>query len=220
VVAKPTDPMPLELSQFGSLEEAISAAQPDKRYEDIAVKLMERTGGHLTALGFFFLSAVSRARGLHEGIAHELLKSNPHSTFPLIRQFAESVAVVCYVADHPDYVHALMDHPRNLPRQIKRKSIQALVNYMDIKHSKQLGLVYAELCEITHYGSLAMWTSFNADDELRQSPGFTWASGPVWRGERQGIIACAWTVEIGNAMADAIHNLGASCIRELRPPAS
>lgn len=116
------------------------------------------------------------------------------------------------------YVNALMDHPKNLPKHGKRKSIQALINYMDRNHSQQFAEVYAELCEITHYGSYAMWASFSSRDDLGPFGGFSWSSAPAWKGERQGLVACAQTLEVAKAMESALHNLGATCLRGLNPP--
>jgi hypothetical protein len=214
-VSKPGEPTPLDLTQFESLDAAVAAVIPGRQYEDVAAQVLERNGAGVTELTVFFMSAVSRARSLHEGVATAIAASNPHAAFPLIRQFAETVAVVLYVADHPEYVAALMDHPKNLPKNVKRLSIQALVNYMDSRHSEQFGVVYADLCEITHFGSFAVWSPFQLKDDPAAPGRLSWASGPRWKDERQGLIACAQTVELADAMEQAIKNLGAACIREM-----
>lgn len=206
-------PTLLDLDQFASLSDAVESLSPGQRYEDIAVKVVEAADGVLTTLLLFFMSAVTRARCLQEGVALTVKASNPHAAFPLIRQFAETVAVVFYVADHPDYVAALMEEPRHLPKNVKRKGIQALIAHMDKRYSNQFKTVYADLCEITHYGSFAWATPFRLASETDESVSgrFTWASGPRWRDERQGLIACAQTLELAAAMSAGLTRLGRVC---------
>jgi hypothetical protein len=204
------EPELLDLSQFASLDDAISNVQTGRIYEEVSTPYLQaiHADGRLFYLDLFFMSAITRARSLHEGIAREIAAANPHATFPLIRQFAETVALVFYVSDHPAYVNALTDRPRDLPRNIKRKTPQALVNYMS-KHARHFGEVYAELCEITHYGSTAMWSTIRPD---KADPGhITWSSKPDWRDERQALIACAQTLELVDAMQTALKALGHAC---------
>lgn len=200
----------LDLSQFSTPAGAVASVQRDRPFDDTARPVLEsyvaRQGEWNNLLWLFFGSAVSRARGLYEGIARELASTNPHATFPLIRQFAETVALVYYVSDHPNYVDALTDRPRNRkPGVPRRKSPQALVNYMDNHHSTQFGHVYAELCEATHFGSVAMWTSHRYDDESETA---SWSSAPAWRSDQQLYIACAQTLELSAAMDQGLTRLG------------
>lgn len=207
----------LDLEQFTSLADAVAAIDPERRYEDIAARTLEECGGSLTHLVIFFMSAVTRARCLQEGVAQAARVANPQAAFPLIRQFAETVAVVSYVLDQPEYVAAVMEHPRDRPKGVKRKSIQALVNYMDSNHSHQFGAVYADLCEITHYGSFAWATPFRASTEGPSgSINLNWHSGPRWKDERQGLVACALTLELADAMHQALAALGQRCIQQVR----
>lgn len=65
--------------------------------------------------------------------------------------------LVIYVLDHPEYVEALARHPRELGKDgPKRKNIQALISYAK-EHVPGMKAVYAELSEVTHFGSKAMW---------------------------------------------------------------
>lgn len=103
---EPNDPTLLDLTQFESLDDAVSAVKSFDRheYEDTAVRVFDSvktTGGGFTQLMMFLLSAVSRARGLYDGIEAAIAAANPHAAFPLIRQFADAVAVVLYTTEHP-----------------------------------------------------------------------------------------------------------------------
>jgi hypothetical protein len=49
----------------------------------------------------FWHSMVTRSEGLHGAIAREIRERNPHAAFPLLRAFAEDLALVIYVDDHP-----------------------------------------------------------------------------------------------------------------------
>jgi hypothetical protein len=121
------------------------------------VVLPHAEGLPLTRPVLFWFSMISRSQGLHEAIAREIANTNPHAAFPLIRAFAESVLLVIYVADHPEYVETLIYRPWNLGKSDpKRKSIQALISYSK-HHAPRMKDVYAELSEATHFGSTAMW---------------------------------------------------------------
>lgn len=133
---------------------------------------------------------MTRARGLYDGIAREARAGNPHAVFPLIRQFAEMVALVFYVVDHPKYVLALTERPRDRPTGTPaRKSIQAIIHQIEKKHAPQFGTIYAELCEIAHFGAVGMWASYRIDDQQERT--LSWTSYPRWRDDRQAFIACA-----------------------------
>ena len=154
---------------------------------------------------------ITRSQGLHEAIAREIARENPHAVFPLIRAFAESVLLVFYVADHPDYVNALIDRPRNFGKgDPKRKSIQALISYAK-DHAPGMKDVYAELSEATHFGSTAMWASVTPEEERHVS----WANSPRWRSDEQALIACAQTLELADAMT---HLLTQFAERYVLPP--
>jgi hypothetical protein len=209
-------PKQVNLDQFESLDAAVAAVQgPVRRYDVVAKRLGDAQGIEQTRLGYLFLSAVARARGLHEGIAQAIAASNPHATFPLLRQFAETVLVVMYVAENPEYAGAIIVHPRHEPT-VRRKNMQELIDWSKRRrHAEQFKEVYAELCEGTHYGSTAWGFPFDfAEDRAADSP--SWRSSPRWTSKRQALTACAWTLEIAEAMESALNNLAGRCLREQR----
>jgi len=201
----------LDLNQFDSVADALERVQPGDEYDDVVRRLFAVTGGELTELTMFFLSAVARANGLHHGIAQAIAAENPHAAFPLIRQFAETVAVVLYVADNPHYARVISTRPDQRSKGgPKRRSMQYLVNYMDKNHADQFGAVWKELCEATHYGAVAWALPFTtSDDEDRD---FEWRSRPHWKNDRDALIACAQTLECADTMETALNNLGARIV--------
>lgn len=200
----PPERLNLDLEQFLSVEDALAKVQPGERYLDVGkVVLPHAEGLPLTLPVLFWFSMISRCQGLHDAIAREIAHENPHAVFPLIRAFAESVLLVIYVADHPEYVNALIDRPRNLGKGgPKRKSIQALISYAK-DHAPGMKDVYAELSEATHFGSTAMWASVTPAEAEEHH--FTWASSPRWRSDEQALIACAQTLELADAMTHLLR---------------
>jgi hypothetical protein len=209
-MANDEGPILLDIDKFTSPEQALEAIGRERGFDDAVRDTLTKAIDN-NAVGFslplaFVLGSVSRARALHEAIVREIQHTNPQAAFTLMRQFAETVAVVRYTADHPAYVDAMARHPSDLkPGMPKRKSIQALVGYMDRKYSTQFGLVYADLCEITHYGSTAMWNSHRiVSEEQRQ---LMWTSTPAWRSQRDQYIACAELLELSEEMEAALAGL-------------
>ena len=144
----------------------------------------------------------------------EIESSNPHATMTLLRQFAETVAMTFYVADHPTYVKVLMTRPNETKKgSANRKSVQALVNYMDTNHTEQFAIVYAELCEMAHFGTVALWSSHQARDNEDGTFGWSWSSTPAWKSEREALVCCAQLLELSDGMNSALIALGKSLVR-------
>jgi hypothetical protein len=210
-----SDPPPrgLNLEQFSSVEDALARVEPGDRYVDVGTMLLPLEGGmDLTLPVMFWFSMITRSQGLHEAIAREIAAQNPHAAFPLIRAFAESVLLVIYVTDHPAYVEALIDRPRNRTGATPgRKTIQALISYAR-GHAPGMKDVYAELSEATHFGATAMWASVIPEEDGHIS----WASAPRWRSDEQALIACAQTVELADAMTHLLRQFGKRHVLPLR----
>lgn len=205
----------LDLTQFQSVDEALARVARPKGFDDIARATLSPGGQteiDLTLGTMFFMSAVTRARALYDAAVREAEASNPPATFTLIRKFAETVAVVFYVADHPRYIETLMDRPSERAKGAPaRRSIQAIIGHLKRSGiAANFGPVYAELCEITHFGSLAMWNPHRADD--RRDEAFSWTSYPTWRNDREALIACAQLLELAEAMEEGLRRLGDSLV--------
>ncbi|TKJ33495.1 hypothetical protein [Blastococcus sp. CCUG 61487] len=203
------DQVHLDLSRFQSREDALQKIRRRHGFDDVVMEPVTEAltaGTGLSLLGMFSLSAITRARSLHESIVREIEASNPQATFALMRAFAETLAVIVYVADHPDYVEALVHHPKNTPPGgRRRRSIQTFIQHMDKHYAGQFGLVYAELSEITHYGSTAVWNTWTPVNE--QEGHAVWTSSPRWRSERDFYVACAQLLELSKEMETALVRL-------------
>ncbi len=188
----------LNLRQFSSVEDAMAKVEPGDRYRSIANDLRLAEGDDLTVVLMFFLTVISRCDGLHSAIAREIRRSNAHGVFPMIRALAETVMMLIYVNDHIQYINVLTVRASELPQDgPKRKSIQALIAYAS-KEAPGLKHVYAELSEITHFGSAAMWAAHTVRTDEQSRSTWSWTSAPRWR-NNQAEIACAQTLELADA---------------------
>jgi hypothetical protein len=209
------EPILLDLSRFTSPEHAIAVIVRERGFDDAVKPVLTEAINAMegpTMLLAFCQSAITRANGLYEGIVREIRASNHPAVFVLMRQLAEAVAVVRYVADKPSYVAALLRPEKEWkPGEPRRKSPQSLINYMDKQYSTQFKAVYAELSELCHFGSTAVWQShvIVSDQEHRA----VWSSHPAWRSQRTLYVACAQALELGDAMAQALVGL-ASTVRD------
>ena len=97
--------------------------------------------------------------------------------------------------------------PRRRRRLPARKSIQAIIDYLSRSGiAEQFGIVYAELCEITHFGSIALWNTHRLDDAEDRM--LSWTSYPQWRDDREALVACAQLLELSEAMEEGVRRLG------------
>jgi len=192
----------VDLTQFSSREDALEKIKPRSRYVEMAsdAVLPIPTDMGMNVSWLFWLSAIARAQGLHSAIAREAQETNPHAVIPLIRTFAETVVLVMYVNDFPDYIDTLTVDASELPKGgPKRRSIQALINHAS-QHATQIKDVYRQLSEGTHFGALAMWTSHIPEEDGEGGRKVSWSSEPRWRDDEQALIACALTLELAEAM--------------------
>lgn len=203
------DPILLNLSQFTSPEQAIAAIVRERGFDDVVKPVLTEAISGMegpTMLLAFCQSAITRANGLYEGIVREIRASNHPAVFVLMRQLVETVAVVRYVADKPNYVTALLRPEKEWkPGEPKRKSIQSLIDYMDKQYSTQFKAVYAELSELCHFGSTAVWQSHVIVGDKEHKA--VWSSHPAWRSRRTLYVACGQVLELGDAMDQALVSL-------------
>jgi len=213
---KPANPILDNLDQFSSHGEALKRIALEKPFDDLAMQILESynaRGGEWDLPFAFFCSAASRGRALHEATVREITKTNPPASITLLRQLAETVAMTFYVADHPDYVSVLATLPsEKKPGEPNRKSMQTLVNYMDRHYTDQFAVVYADMCEMTHFGTSALWSSHSVKDDDGKVT-FSWSSVPKWKTEKDALICCALLLELTQGMRGALIALGETLIR-------
>lgn len=156
----------------------------------------------LNGLALFFASMVSRSVGLHTAITREIRHSNPHAVLPLLRAFAESLLLLIYIVDNPRYVSTLIVRAREIPKDApKRKTIQALISHAT-EVAPGFKEVYADLCEGTHFGSIAMWAPHSSapSDVPGVAANWSWDSAPHWRSDRDCLVSCAQLLELADGM--------------------
>jgi hypothetical protein len=181
---------------FASKEAAIGQVTYGGQYERALEHHMRELHGHVAPtdpLELFLKSAVSRSRAFHEATSREISASNPHATVALLRQFTETVVTIVYVADHPSYVTAIMENPRN-HREYgpRRKKISTIISDVDRRHSQEVGFVYSQLSDGTHFGHMAFWEGFEVKDGGRMS----WSSAPRWRRDEDFFGMCDWLLDV------------------------
>jgi hypothetical protein len=192
----------VDLTQFESVAQAKSVIGRSQGFDDCVKQdltaAIDKSEAFTSDLAFV-LSSISRSRALHESIVREIGHDNPQAVFTLMRQFAETVALIRYTADHSRYFDTVVRDPQDLqPGMMRHRSTQALINHMDATYSTQFKLVYSTLCDMSHFGALAVWNAhrIEPEEEMRTS----WSSAPRWRSEEECLIACAQLLELSNEM--------------------
>ena len=203
------DQMLLDLSQFTSPDHAMAVIDRERGFDDVVKPILSAAMGAMegpTLLLTFCHSAITRANGLYAGVVQEIRTSNHPAVFVLMRQLAETVVIVRYVADDPNYATALLRPERDrLPGDPKRKRIQSLIDHMDRYYGTQFKHVYAELSELCHFDSKAVWLSqVIVSDRDRKT---VWSSRPTWRSQRTLYVACALALALREAMDQALMAL-------------
>ena len=190
----------LNLDQFQDLDDALDQLADSRVYEDVLKEAFRRPHTH-SLLTVFAQSACTRFRGLHEGIVREVAASNPHAAFPLNRAFAETVLTVAYAHDNPDFVERITKRRGDQPKELKRLQIKTLINHIR-PSAPGFSQVYDELCEITHFGSVALWQPHALDGARTVQ----WRSEPRWGNDREPLIACAQLMEMSAAAETYLYN--------------
>lgn len=196
------DPKMLDLARFGDRDEALALATNGcpKAYTEVAKTYM---GPVLTEGFLLFGSFVSRMRGLHEGIVRELAADNPHAVLPLLRAWVEVNTIGLYVARNPAYAEVVLYGPG--PGRPARKSFSSLFHAVKDEVT-QLGLVYKDLSDYAHFGTLGVWNAYGVDSvEDRQ---ITWTDVPRWKSAQEFQIACAQTRELSILGLHVLDRLG------------
>lgn len=212
---RPHEPLMVNVDQFDSLADAVEKIQLDRPFDRLAHEILTTyidSGGRSTLLAFFFMSAVTRARGLREGAVREIEAACSPSAATLLRQLAESVALTFYVGDEPAYAEAIAfpaDQAR--PGAPKRKGPQALIHHMDRHHAGHFGIVYSDLNDMTHFNSSAMWSSHR----IGTNGSSHWSSTPGWKNDLDPLIYCALLLELTSGMKSALVHLGTALVRTI-----
>jgi hypothetical protein len=195
----------LDLSQFTSVEDAILSASDSRVYENEIRELIEQCGSKIewTLALMFAQSSVSRLRAFHEGALQEITAENPHAAFTLIRSLAETVMALAWAIDHPDFVDRLMRSKTEQPKDMRPPQIWEMREHI-APDAPGFDAVYAQLCELTHFGSLSFVHSHLLVDEEKMVS--QWAAAPRWRRDAEPLIACAWLNELRGAGVVVLHN--------------
>ncbi len=188
----------MDVTRLGALDDALDTVSAmAKDYDHIALRVLgvETDVNTLAPAGLFFLSMIPRIRGLHDGAVRETRAENPHGAFTLLRTWAEDCALVLYVTDKPVYIERLQRKRKDLHR--KRIQSRQLIEHVSGRITG-LDVVYAELSEMSHFGSAAFWNAFRLDEDSDSDPSrsFGWTSFPRFKDEQQALIACGWIWEL------------------------
>ena len=205
--------------QFRDLDDALAKIQVARPFDDITRDILAsatRRAAEWSLLLAFLMSASSRARALYEAASREIACANPPASITLLRQLSETVAMTFYVSDYPAYVEVLAQSPRVRAKgSAKRKTVQALISHMDRNYTSQFADVYAEMCEMTHFGTSALWSSHRLHESDDATARVGWRSEPQWKSDDDGLISCALLLELHGGMTTGLIQLGETLLASL-----
>lgn len=206
----------LDLSGMGDRDQAEASAAHGCPEGYTAVAKKHMVGQSDITTGFMlFGSFVSRMRGLHEAVVREIARDNPHAVLPLIRAWVETVTIGLYVLRNPNYVEYLLNGPGD--NRPAKKSFQAMFHAVR-EDAGQLELVYRQLSDYSHFGSLAVWNAHSIEDEDERT--VTWTDAPRWRDVQHFQIACGQAHELAIAALETLDRLGTLLVsgsQDVRP---
>jgi hypothetical protein len=144
---------------------------------------------HLVFSGF-----LARAQGLHEAAVAAIRADNPYAAFTLLRAYAENVAAILYVKDHPTQLDKFWRELRGPGVQIGRITNHAVSRFPGFKG------IYGDLSRYAHPQALSMLASNQVvgDREVQ------WRSAPAFKSDHEAVIACAWVVELAQSTAQLL----------------
>ncbi|MDQ2852901.1 MAG: hypothetical protein M3Y49_19615 [Actinomycetota bacterium] len=194
----------LDLSGYQDREAALALAAFGCPTEYTALAKKHLAGQADITTGYMlFCSFVSRMRGLHEGVIREIAHNNPHAAFPLTRAWVEAIAIGLYLLRKPGYVEQILHGPGD--NRPARKSFESMFHAVR-EDAAQLKLVYRELSDYSHFGTLGVWSAHSIESE--QNGTFTWTDAPRWKSETESQIACAQANELAVAGLHTLDRLG------------
>ena len=125
-----------------------------------------------------------------------------------MRLFAETLALIRYTADTPAYFATVVLDPREVKSPLlKVATTQKIVQHMDKHYSTQFHHVHSQLCEMSHFGSIAVWNAHRLIPDTEEFRLVNWSSAPVWKSDRECLIACAQLLELSDEMERALNAL-------------
>ena len=196
------DAIPLDLSRFTSPEEGlriVAEARRELLAAASATKPTEDRDFLLRELGLG--TVIAAAIALHDGAVREAVDANPHACLTLIRGLVEVFAVANYLQHDPDYLESiLVDPAKNSTGARKTKKMQALIDVAVRDGHRGLGYVYAQLCDVAHFGRGAMGIPLRSYEEDGE-PGVTLNILPHWSSELHALNALAMIEEHTLAVA-------------------
>jgi hypothetical protein len=210
-------PQQLNLDQFDDVEDALQKLSDSRIYENEIKEFIEQFSPEWSLPLMFAQSAASRLRAFHEGSLREIAAENPHAAFTLNRSLAETVLVLAWTMDHPDYMDQVLRPKSELPKAMKPPAIVVMREHF-AADAPGFDAVYADLCEVTHFGSKSFAHPHQFVDEGANEQAIQWAAVPRWRSNQEPLIACAQLQELRDAGVTLLHNfLGRHVPRQARP---
>jgi hypothetical protein len=208
-------PKQVDLSRFASVEDAVEKARASfAGFVPLAKRIIAVDRGGLQFPAIFMLSALARATGLCLGVLDAVKAENPHAAFPLLRSYSDVVLVVLYVRIRPSYLVTAVRGPRNLPAGAPgRKGSQAMINAVG-KVAPGFKAAWSELSDMTHFGSLAIWNSWQLKPGPTKLGTVSFGTNPRWRRPSDPLLACGWLIELSDALGETLDSM----LDEWSPP--
>lgn len=206
------EPNLLDLTSYEDRHHALELASHGcpRAYTKMAKKhMMVRD---LTTGFLLFGSFVSRLRGLHEGVLREIGNNNPHAVLPLLRAWVETVTIGLYTLRNPIYIDQLLYGPGD--GRPARNSFEAMFHAVR-QDASQLKLVYSQLSDYSHFGTLGVWNAQALESEKDRK--VSWTDAPRWTSEQEFQIVCALTHELAVIGLHTLDRLGALLVARTPP---
>ena len=115
--------------------------------------------------------------------------------------------ILMYVRARPAYMQTVMNSPQNLPEgALGQRSTQAIIAAVG-REAPGFKHVWDELCDMTHFGSLAIWNAWKLDPDPTEPGNVSYTTYPRWKEETDPLLACGWLMELSDALIATLEGM-------------
>lgn len=197
-----SDPAPLNFKDYPDVEKLLKLSKDSAQsFKELYQRILQEDNPEMefTHAHMFAMSALARAANLARGITQAVNEKNPDAAFGMLRMGFETIALVIYVAEKPDYIDVVTGLAELHGDRRRTHSFQKMWPKVG-KYLPGLPSAYAQLSDYVHFNQSGVWSSWS----LQDSGTVNTHLGPGWKSDSQRHLAAIWLYEFVESIKRAI----------------